>query len=81
MTVGIDLQTLSFEIPEMLEARRPWIETESPTYDAAAVNRMMDLATRDLAIAGAVVAIQAVRRASTASTTVVPTPAGTPNAR
>jgi len=34
-----------------------------------------------VAIAGAVVAIQAVRRASTASTTVVPTPAGTPNAR
>ncbi len=55
MTADIDLQAMSFEIPEMLGAVRPWIETESPTYDAAAVNRMMDLATRDLAVAGAMV--------------------------
>ena len=34
-----------------------------------------------VAIGGAVVAIQALRRASTPSTTVVPTPAGAPNAR
>src|SRR5690606_14518599 len=30
-----------------------WVRCESPTYDAAAVNRMMDLAAHDLAVAGA----------------------------
>jgi glutamate carboxypeptidase len=55
MTERIDLTALSFDIPEMLEAVRPWIETESPTYDPAAVNRMMDLAARDLAMAGATI--------------------------
>jgi glutamate carboxypeptidase len=50
-----DLHSLSFEVDEMLAAVRPWIETESPTYDAAAVNRMMDLAMRDFAMAGATV--------------------------
>jgi glutamate carboxypeptidase len=55
MTKAIDLRALSFDIPEMLAAVRPWIEAESPTYDAAAVNRMMDLATRDFAMAGALV--------------------------
>ena len=51
----VDLRALAFDIPEMLAAVRPWIETESPTYDSAAVNRMMDLATRDFAFAGALV--------------------------
>ena len=55
MTETTDLATLSFDIPDMLEAVRPWIETESPTYDRAAVNRMMDLATREFAMAGATV--------------------------
>jgi glutamate carboxypeptidase len=55
MPDAVDLHALSFDIPEMLEGVRPWIETESPTYDAAAVNRMMDLATRDFATAGAIV--------------------------
>lgn len=55
MTKPVDLHALNFDIPEMLEAVRPWIETESPTYDAAAVNRMMDLAMRDFAMAGAIV--------------------------
>ncbi|MFN3364436.1 MAG: M20/M25/M40 family metallo-hydrolase, partial [Allorhizobium sp.] len=50
-----NLQALSFDIPEMLAAVRPWVETESPTYEVAAVNRMMDLAMRDFAMAGAVV--------------------------
>lgn len=53
MTRRIDLHALSFDVPEMLEALRPWIETESPTYDRTAVNRMMDVATRDFATAGA----------------------------
>lgn len=43
----------SFDTDEMLEGLRPWIECESPTWDAAAVNNMMDLASRELAILGA----------------------------
>ena len=55
MTESVDLAALSFDIAQMLAALRPWVETESPTYDAAAVNRMMDLATCELAMAGATV--------------------------
>jgi glutamate carboxypeptidase len=44
---------LPFEAQAMLKGLRPWIECESPTFDAAAVERMMDLAARDLAMAGA----------------------------
>jgi glutamate carboxypeptidase len=40
---------LPFDTDEMLAGLRPWIECESPTYDAAAVDRMMDLAAYDLA--------------------------------
>ncbi len=44
---------LPFDAETMLQGLRPWIECESPTWDAAAVNRMLDLASRDLALAGA----------------------------
>lgn len=44
---------LPFDAEAMLEGLRPWVECESPTFDAAAVGRMMDLAGRDLAMAGA----------------------------
>ncbi len=44
---------LPFDADAMLEGLRAWVECESPTWDAAAVNRMMDLASRDLVIAGA----------------------------
>ncbi len=44
---------LPFDTEEMLAGLKPWIETESPTFDAAAVNRMMDLAQHDMAIMGA----------------------------
>ena len=37
----------------MLARLESWVRCESPTFDAAAVNRMMDLAAHDLAIAGA----------------------------
>jgi glutamate carboxypeptidase len=37
----------------MLRGLKPWIECESPTWDAAAVDRMMDLAAYDLATLGA----------------------------
>ena len=44
---------LPFDIEEMLAGLKPWIECESPTYDAAAVNRMMDIAASDMATLGA----------------------------
>ncbi len=37
----------------MLHSLRLWIECESPTYDTPSVNRMMDVAMRDLAMLGA----------------------------
>jgi glutamate carboxypeptidase len=46
---------LPFDADEMLANLRPWIECESPTYDAAAVDRMADLAARDLAASGATI--------------------------
>ena len=44
---------LPFDAEAILGRLRPWVECESPTFDAAAVNRMMDLAGRDLAMLGA----------------------------
>lgn len=44
---------LPFDANAMLAGLRPWVECESPTFDAAAVNRMMGIAARDLAIMGA----------------------------
>lgn len=49
----MDLTKLPFNTEEMLAGLKPWVECESPTYDAPAVDRMMDLATYDLAAAGA----------------------------
>ena len=46
---------LNFDADDMVARLRPWLECESPTYDADAVNRMMDLAAYDLTVAGAVV--------------------------
>src|SRR5690606_41468247 len=51
----IDLASLPFDAEEMLGRLRPWIECESPTHDAAAVDRMVDLATCDLAGVGATI--------------------------
>ncbi|MBE0455795.1 MAG: M20/M25/M40 family metallo-hydrolase, partial [Roseovarius sp.] len=48
-----DPLTLPFDAEEMLLGLRPWIETESPTFDAVAVNRMMDIVQHDLATLGA----------------------------
>ena len=45
----MDVSKLSFDADEMLAGLKPWIECESPTYDAAAVDRMMDMAAYDLA--------------------------------
>jgi glutamate carboxypeptidase len=49
----VDPNALPFDADAMLDGLRAWVTCESPTYDAAAVNRMMDIAGRDLAIAGA----------------------------
>ena len=53
MTKPLDLAALPFDADAMLEGLRPWVECESPTWDAAAVNRMMDLASHSLALMGA----------------------------
>ena len=44
---------LPFDTDRMLAGLKRWIETESPTFDVPAVNRMMDVAAGDLAEAGA----------------------------
>jgi glutamate carboxypeptidase len=45
----MDVTKLPFDTDNILNGLKPWIECESPTHDAAAVNRMMDLAAYDLA--------------------------------
>lgn len=49
------LAALPFDTESMVTRLRTWIECESPTYDAASVNRMMDLAAQDLAALGATI--------------------------
>ena len=45
----MDERKLPFDTDKMLDGLKRWIECESPTNDAEAVNRMMDLAAYDLA--------------------------------
>jgi glutamate carboxypeptidase len=51
----MDPTSLPFDVDAMLEGLRPWVECESPTFDAAAVNRAMDVASRELALIGAAI--------------------------
>jgi glutamate carboxypeptidase len=51
----MDITALPFDVDDMLRGLRPWVECESPTFDTPAVNRMMDLVSRDLAVMGATV--------------------------
>ncbi|WP_428532534.1 M20/M25/M40 family metallo-hydrolase [Rhodopila sp.] len=44
---------LPFDAETMLTGLREWVECESPTFDAGSVNRMMDVASRALVLAGA----------------------------
>ena len=44
---------LPFDCEAMLQGLRLWVECESPTHDARAVERMLDIAARDMAIMGA----------------------------
>ncbi len=56
-----DPLALPFDEADMLARLRPWIETESPTFDAAAVTRMMERAAADMKAMGAEVEIIAPR--------------------
>jgi len=51
----MDIANLPFDADTMLAGLRPWVERESPTFDAVRVNAMMDLAARDCALSGATV--------------------------
>lgn len=51
----MDIAKLPFDADTMLAGLRPWVECESPTFDAVRVNAMMDLAARDCALAGATI--------------------------
>ena len=46
---------LPFDSELMLQGLRAWVECESPTWDARAVDRMLDLAAREMAIMGATI--------------------------
>ena len=49
----MDVNTLPLSSDAMLEGLRPWIECESPTYDPAAVTRMVGIACDRLRELGA----------------------------
>jgi glutamate carboxypeptidase len=49
----MDPSALPFDADAMLQGLRAWVECESPTFDAPSVNRMMDIASRTLILAGA----------------------------
>ncbi len=44
---------LAFDTDAIIEGLKPWVECESPTWDAEAVDRMMDLAAERCAALGA----------------------------
>lgn len=51
----MNIAALPFDAEVILTGLRPWIECESPTWDVIALNRMMDLASQDLAMMGAAI--------------------------
>jgi glutamate carboxypeptidase len=46
---------LPFDSEAMLQGLRAWVECESPTWDRGAVDRMLDMAARDMAVMGATI--------------------------
>ena len=46
---------LPFDSEAMLQGLRGWVECESPTWDKSAVERMLDIAAREMAIMGATI--------------------------
>ncbi|AOB33932.1 carboxypeptidase [Bordetella sp. H567] len=53
MNIDEQILALPFDNESMLARLREWVECESPSYDGAAVERMMSLAARDMAALGA----------------------------
>jgi glutamate carboxypeptidase len=53
MSTAFPATDLPFDSEAILARLMRWAACESPTFDAAAVNRMMDLAARDFALLGA----------------------------
>jgi len=51
----MDITKLPFDAEAMLQGLRPWVECESPTFEAARVNAMMDIAARECALSGATI--------------------------
>jgi glutamate carboxypeptidase len=51
----MDITQLPFDADTMLGGLRPWVEIESPTFDAARVNAMLDHVSRECAASGATV--------------------------
>jgi glutamate carboxypeptidase len=51
----MDIAKLPFDTETMLAGLRPWVEIESPTFDAARVNAMLDHVARECAVSGAVI--------------------------
>lgn len=51
----MDITKLPFDIDTLLDGLRPWVECESPTFDAARVNAMLDYAGRECVVSGATV--------------------------
>src|ERR1043165_10135511 len=51
----MDITKLPFDAETMLAGLKPWVECESPTFDAARVNAMLDIVARDCAVSGATV--------------------------
>ncbi|MEM7259457.1 MAG: M20/M25/M40 family metallo-hydrolase [Pseudomonadota bacterium] len=49
----MDFNALPFNADDMISGLQPWVECESPTHNAAAVERMLDLAAYDLVASGA----------------------------
>src|SRR4051812_42761353 len=49
----MNLDQLPFDTEKILAGIKVWTECESPTYDAASVDRMMGVAARDIALTGA----------------------------
>jgi glutamate carboxypeptidase len=51
----MDITKLPFDADTMLAGLKHWVECESPTFDAARVNAMLDIVARDCALSGAAV--------------------------
>ena len=49
----MNFSELPFNTEQMIAGLSLWVETESPSYDSDAVNRVIDLAAYDLASIGA----------------------------